>query len=497
MPINFPDSPTTGNVYTIGDKTWTYDGTAWNLVTSSGSDHGNLGGLADDDHTQYALADGSRGTFETSGAVSTHEAASDPHTQYLLADGTRTATELTVSGDLTVDTTTLHVDSTNNRVGIGTTTPSTALHVDGSILANDSVTIGDGGEYVAGSIYSDANWGMIFRAKQASPTQADFRWANSADTEHMRIDSSGNVGIGATSPEEELHVKSDQNGDLTQILIENLDQRTRIGSYYEAGVTQYSKIQSEHDNGADGWLSLNPEGGNVGVGVTNPSQKLHVAGNAYVTSGELFVNAGGNVKMNRAGATAASAAGGLEFQIDGTTYNRITHDSSSQLGVSGDFNIVGKLKMDGSDTQIQFTNYQDVYVGGNATTWYPVLIYRGHQIPHRTTIYKQVHNYQLWDGHMIYESLSMSNEWGGASGFFKTIYHSWTTRQFIGQISSTNQSNSQNIFWLLGGGRTYRVSMGPFQDISAPTVYLSGGTVEGTTFNPITSAATVSTGWEP
>ena len=100
----------------------------------------------------------------------------------------------------------LKIDDANNRVGIGTASPSTTLHVDGSILANDSVTIGDGGEYVAGSIYSDANWGMIFRAKQASPAQADFRWANSADTERMRIDSSGNVGIGTTSPTSELHV---------------------------------------------------------------------------------------------------------------------------------------------------------------------------------------------------------------------------------------------------------------------------------------------------
>jgi len=46
------------------------------------TDHGLLTGLADDDHTQYALADGSRGTFEVAGAVAAHEAASDPHTGY-------------------------------------------------------------------------------------------------------------------------------------------------------------------------------------------------------------------------------------------------------------------------------------------------------------------------------------------------------------------------------------------------------------------------------
>ncbi len=56
-----------------------------------------------------------------------------------------------------------------------------------SVTAGASVTIGTGGNYAAGSIYSDANWGMIFRAKQASPTLSDFMWANSADVELMRL----------------------------------------------------------------------------------------------------------------------------------------------------------------------------------------------------------------------------------------------------------------------------------------------------------------------
>jgi len=39
------------------------------------------------------------------------------------------ATDGTFTGDLTVDTNTLHVDSTNNRVGIGTTSPTTKLAI--------------------------------------------------------------------------------------------------------------------------------------------------------------------------------------------------------------------------------------------------------------------------------------------------------------------------------------------------------------------------------
>lgn len=68
------------------------------------------------------------------------------------------------------------------------------LSVNG-LATTASITVGSGGTYAAGSIYSDANWGFLVRAKQASPAQAIFRFANSADVECFRVDNSNNLSL--------------------------------------------------------------------------------------------------------------------------------------------------------------------------------------------------------------------------------------------------------------------------------------------------------------
>ena len=45
-----------------------------------------------------------------------------------------------ITGDLTVDGNTLYIDSTNNRVGIGTTSPTSELEVSGDVDVSDSLT---------------------------------------------------------------------------------------------------------------------------------------------------------------------------------------------------------------------------------------------------------------------------------------------------------------------------------------------------------------------
>jgi len=125
------------------------------------------------------------------------------------------------------------------------------------------------------------NNGMALNVAGSNPMT--FRTNN---TEKMRITSDGNVGIGTTSPPELLSVFKDNNGGRTSILIDNLDQRLKMSCYYQAGVGQYSEIQSTN-NAETGHqvLILNRQGGNVAIGTTNPSAKLLVSGSGEVING--------------------------------------------------------------------------------------------------------------------------------------------------------------------------------------------------------------------
>jgi hypothetical protein len=96
--------------------------------------------------------------------------------------------------------------SEGGRVGIGTTSPATALDVDGGANSDQATFSGTASRGLKISTFSvgAADEGVDFDAQASGSTQA--LTFSTGGTERVRVDGSGNVGIGAT-PSTKFHVK--------------------------------------------------------------------------------------------------------------------------------------------------------------------------------------------------------------------------------------------------------------------------------------------------
>ena len=102
------------------------------------------------------------------------------------------ATQAEIAGDLTVDTNTLKVDSSNNRVGIGM---SPVVNLD---IAEDSAGV----DAIIGITAGTGGRAQIRSEAQSDGTSSELSFhtmSGSNTSERLRIDSSGKVGIGLTS----------------------------------------------------------------------------------------------------------------------------------------------------------------------------------------------------------------------------------------------------------------------------------------------------------
>ena len=104
--------------------------------------------------------------------------------------------------DLNFDSGTMVVDKVNDRVGIGTNSPSEDLHIKGQTSAHADVIIEAFTGYNSGLNFHD-NAGMAGRIVYNH--SSNFMEFDTNGSEAMRIDSSGNVGIGG-SPSRKLHI---------------------------------------------------------------------------------------------------------------------------------------------------------------------------------------------------------------------------------------------------------------------------------------------------
>jgi hypothetical protein len=272
--------------------------------------------------------------------------------------------------------------TSSGNVGIGTTSPSSILTVLKTITSNfgakgnAALSLGTAGSqdeanlinfgydaeswqpaymgYLCTSGAGSSNGALVFATRDST--------TNVQPTERMRITSGGNVGIGTTSPVNKLSILGLNSAPATSGTGSNGQLRlgaTDSSVVLDMGVQQssaYSWIQSrERDEYASNYkLSLNPNGGNVGIGTTNPAHKLDVIGNARIGQNS---NSSTNASID-----LTSGGSGYNAFIDYGFWD--TFDASLwRAGVFGD---------DSSKFKIQHTgtgNVYDVFVINGTSTF--------------------------------------------------------------------------------------------------------------------------------
>jgi len=147
-------------------------------------------------NTDGTHSDITASSVTVSGAISTLSS--------LTANSATVSTALSVLGDLTADTDTLHVDSTNNRVGIGTTSPLLPIEANGSTnvgLLKSSTT--DCWLFFENSTVTGG-----YNTVGIASSGDDLR-IRTGDADAVRVKGDGKVGIGTTSPTALLDVNTD------------------------------------------------------------------------------------------------------------------------------------------------------------------------------------------------------------------------------------------------------------------------------------------------
>jgi hypothetical protein len=242
---------------------------------------------------------------------------------------------------LTYDNNQLYWDSTNHRLGIGTTSPASPLEVSATSGAlvrvadfvTPSMTNGQRNYFALGNAMSGNN--AFWFAYNHDSTAANrflaiqaFEYAPGANS--LVLTAPGNVGIGTTGPSASLHVigtgeqlRLGYDSSQYTSFFQNSNGDLALTHFANLYFGNYSLSNSTSINGSSGALTVNSTanssftgGGNIGVGTANPGTLLHLSAgyptitmqdtNASGTTARIAaVNRWVTIDNNRNGSTGA------------------------------------------------------------------------------------------------------------------------------------------------------------------------------------------------
>ncbi len=265
------------------------------------------------------------------------------------------------------------------NVGIGTSSPSYALdlqNAQGGVLARfkDSDS-SHSGIVIAGD--TAAGW----VGNSASNTGEGIYYQNSLNamrmytsgSERLRITSSGNVGIGTSSPAALLHVQNASDA-ASRVVITHISGGNSYGGYIQslgAGANQGLAFGRRFNSNETEAMRIT-SGGSVGIGTSSPAEKLEIA-NAGSANLKLNNTSAGIDLTIGAQASAARITAGSGDKLGlgaGGTADGLVLDATNNVGIgtsspSGGNAPLTIQNVGGSGSQINFRNAAttDAFVG--------------------------------------------------------------------------------------------------------------------------------------
>ncbi len=273
----------------------------------------------------------------------------------------------------------------NGNVGIGTTTPGAKLDIavtpsapwmnliNGDESAFRLTTYNNGTNngssayaFKHGLYYTTTENAAITFYRGGSTTGGFLTFTTNNGSERMRIDSSGNVGIGTTSPAVNFQVGSGttdtesrfyfSDGSYTSVRGYGLymsrnfsyirptadeSQTLNIGALNSAwGTISHNSLLHTFGKDSSEFMRINSSG-NVGIGTTSPQYQLH----SYSEIGTQTLRLGYGVGYARI--TTDDASKPLDLQIGGSTKLSVNQNGNVGIGTTSQ---VGKLSVYRTDT---------------------------------------------------------------------------------------------------------------------------------------------------